>query len=290
MTTYNDEPPLRPSVRRGSGCSVAGAVAAVVLIALGALLAYLAILGRDLYQKGSDVVEKAERRVSAPLRLSNTPTPALATTSVLARKLEDASELTTAVYTLETVVTESLDRKLGELTIGTTELLYVAHGVVRAGIDLSEIDDSNFEVDMEGRTLTVTLPPPRILDRKIDVDKSYVYDARKSLLGPADPAMQSNAERFALEQIVYSACEGGVMEQANTRALMAVGKLLEDAAGYEEVVVLTQEPEAGECPSGPPPTSTPGTVQEMPEGSRSDSVEIHPLALHHNPLNGLIRC
>jgi hypothetical protein len=266
MTTYNDQPSLRPTLRRGPGCGGVGAVAAVALIAFGALLAYFAFLGRDLYSKGSDVVEKAERRVSAPLRLPNTPTPALATTAILARKLEDATELTTAIYTLETVVTESLDRKLGELTIGTTELLYVAHGVVRAGIDLSEIDDSNFEVDLDRRTLTVTLPPPRILDRKIDVDKSYVYDARKSLLGPADPAMQSNAERFALEQIVYSACEGGVMNQANGRALLAVEKLLEDAAGYKQVIVLTQPPEAGECPSGPPPTSTPGTVQELPEG------------------------
>jgi hypothetical protein len=176
---------------------------------------------------------------------------------VVVRQLREASELTTAVFTLETVVEESLDRRIAGLTIGRTELLYVAHGTVRAGVDLDKLADDDVVVD--DRAVFVRLPAPGIHDAKIDVGRSYVYDIDRSLFGPADPDLQTRAERFALSKVLAAACEENILGQANERASIAVRALL-GAAGFSEVSVEIQAP--GDCPgdvaddsSDPPPDS-----------------------------------
>ena len=109
--------------------------------------------------------------------------------------------------------------------------------------------------------LACVLGPDAILDRKIDVDKSYVYDVDRSLFGPIDPSLQSQAEQHALEQVLRSACEGGILAQANERGALAVEKLLE-TAGYDEVVVITRPASPGECP--PSLTATPAAPVATP--------------------------
>jgi hypothetical protein len=108
----------------------------------------------------------------------------------------------------------------------------------------------------------VKLSAPRIHDAKIDVDKSYVYDLKKSLLGPADQEIQSRAERFALQKILAAACSEGILDQANERAALTVRTLLE-TAGYRSVVVQTRAAAPGSCvqaagtPGAPTPSTTP---------------------------------
>lgn len=251
---------FRPGASAGCGRS-AGLFA---LVGLGLLGITLSLVTWRIYQQGQGLFQRAEDfvtegpRIALPRILPTakpTPTPALVSTAVLAARLRGASELTTAIYTLETVTSASQDRQLGELTIGRTELLYVAHGQVRAGIELADLGPEAMSV--EGRRLIVRLPAPRILDRKIDIDKSYVYDIDRSLFGPIDATLQSQAERFALEKILSEACSGGILAEANERGSLAVEKLLE-AAGYDEVVVISQPAAPGECP--PPATVTPAAV------------------------------
>jgi hypothetical protein len=73
---------------------------------------------------------------------------------------------------MEAVVPTSQDRKLGEYVIGTTRLLYIAYGEVKAGVDLSELKADNVQIVND--TILLRLPPPRILDSKIDVNRSKV--------------------------------------------------------------------------------------------------------------------
>jgi hypothetical protein len=255
-----DSRPAYTGLRPGMGCGRSAGIFA--LVGLGLLGITLSLVTWRVYQQGQGLFQRADDLLSEGPRISlprilptakPSPTPALVSTAILAARLRGASELTTAIYTLETVTSASQDRRLGELTIGRTELLYVAHGQVRAGVELSEIAPDSMTV--EGRRLVVRLPAPRILDRKIDIDKSYVYDVDRSLFGPIDPTLQSQAERFALEKILSEACAGGILAEANERGGLAVEKLLE-SAGYDEVVVITQPAAPSECP--PPATATPG--------------------------------
>ncbi|MBE9014416.1 DUF4230 domain-containing protein, partial [Pseudanabaenaceae cyanobacterium LEGE 13415] len=100
------------------------------------------------------------------------PEPKIETRSVVIQQIRQASELTTAVFTMEAVVPAQQDAAIAGLVVGTTKLLYIAHGEVRAGVDLSALTPENVQVT-DG-TVRLRLPAPKILDQKIDVTRSSV--------------------------------------------------------------------------------------------------------------------
>lgn len=168
--------------------------------------------------------------------------------TVVVQQLQGASELTTAIFTMETVVPTQSQRTLAGYVIGSTNLLYIAHGEVRAGVDLSKITVDN--VRMEGESaLRVTLPPPQILDSKLDVSRStvYNYDRGWLSLGPDNaPLLQTRAQQEALRTIEAAACTTGILAEANRRSEITVGQLL-STAGFESVEVVTQPPLTAAC-------------------------------------------
>ena len=175
------------------------------------------------------------------------PEPEVDITSLVVQRIQGASELTTAIFTMEAVVPASQDRKLGNLTLGQTKLLYIAQGEVRAGIDLKEINSSNVTV---GETsIQVTLPPPQILDTKIDVERSQVYDYDRGFLslGPdTAPQLQVFAQQETLKKIKAAACDKGLLSQANERAKTALTNLL-SVSGYQTVLISTSSPDPQIC-------------------------------------------
>lgn len=250
MTT--DDPSAPRPVRPGRSWPV---IAAAVFVAgVGAILVVAALILYGLYRRGDAFLDDVSNAFSP----RPNPTPALTARSVIVERLREAAELTTMVYTLETVVSESQSREIGGFTIGSTELLYIANGQVRAGVDLSKLRSGDVDVERrsgepigpEAESVTVELPAPEILGAAIDVERSRVYDLRRSLFGPVDPDLQSRAERYALTRIVEGACAADVLTQANERASVAVRAVLE-AAGAGRVTIKTRTP--GPC-EWPPPT------------------------------------
>lgn len=228
--------------------------AGLLAAGIGALALAAALVIFGLARRGDAFLDD----VAGAFGAGPTPTAALTADSVVVERLRAAAELTTLVTTLETVVSASEDRELAGFKIGSTELLYIARGQVRAGIDLAKLDTGDVDVERRrgepigapAESIVVELPAPEILGASIDVARSRVYDVRRSLFGPVDPDLQSRAERYALERIVESACDSEVLETANDHARIAVEALLE-AAGAADVTVRTQRP--GPC-RWPPPT------------------------------------
>jgi Protein of unknown function (DUF4230) len=184
--------------------------------------------------------------------------------SVVVQQVRGASELTTAVYSMESVVPTSRDRTLGNYVIGRTTLLYIAHGEVRAGVDLAALRPE--DVQATGDTLTLRLPPPKILDSKIDVNRSKVYDYDRGFMGlgpDVAPELQELAQRETLARIVETACTDGVLQSANERAKLTVTQLL-STAGYGAVTVETQPPAADACLSVTSPVPDPAAADSLP--------------------------
>lgn len=165
--------------------------------------------------------------------------------TVVVQQLRGASELTTAIFAMEAVVPAQSDRTLAGYVIGSTNLLYLAYGEVRAGVDLSQITVDNVQLEGES-AIRVTLPPPQLLDSKLDVGKSTVYDYDRGWLGLGPdnaPQLQALAQQEALQKIEAAACTTGLLNEANRRAEVTVGQLL-STAGFESVTVTTQPPAA----------------------------------------------
>ncbi|HEY9750701.1 MAG TPA: DUF4230 domain-containing protein, partial [Allocoleopsis sp.] len=130
---------------------------------------------------------------------------------------------------------------------GTTKLLYIAYGEVRAGVDLDQLQPQDVVVNNE--VVQIRLPPPRLLDAKIDVTRSQVYDYNRGLLGlgpDVAPNLQALAEQQALKKIVATACREGVLQKANDRAQQVVSQLLR-TTGHLQVVITTQPPLPEAC-------------------------------------------
>lgn len=214
-----------------------------VLLVTGGGVALIVVLTTiGIWQTGNRLLAGISHLFNAPPSAPQVNVPTL-----VINQVRGASELTTAVFTMEAVVPTSQDRKLGEIAIATTKLLYIAQGEVKAGIDLSALNASDVEV--QDNIVNIQLPPPQILDSKIDVERSKVYDYNRGFLnlGPdVAPQLQTLAQRQTLQKIVDTACTKGILAEANDRAKLTVTQLLM-TAGYEKVEVETALPSTEAC-------------------------------------------
>lgn len=193
------------------------------------------------------------------------PAPQVDVRSVVVKQVQEMSELTTALFTMEAVVPTQQDATMGGVVIGSTKLLYIAHGEVRAGIDLSKLEPT--DIQAQGDALTIRLPMPKLLDSKIDVGRSSVYDYSRGALGlgpDVAPQLQSLAQQQALQKITDAACEKGILTQANDRAKLVLSQLLKTPA-YKTITVTVQVPDIPTCkttaakltPVSPTPAANP---------------------------------
>jgi hypothetical protein len=169
----------------------------------------------------------------------------LATTIV--KQIQEVEELTTAVYTMETVVPTSAERKIGEWVVATTKLLYIAHGEVRAGIDLNQLTTEQIKINQN--KIQINLPPPQILAQKIDVNRSRVYDYNRGFLnlGPdVAPQLQTQAQQQTLKQIVATACKQGILNNANEKAKQTLTQLLNNNS-EQQIEIKTTPPLSQAC-------------------------------------------
>lgn len=211
------------------------------MLAGGALTAALLI--------GVSQWQWSDRLLAAFNTLLNPPQPApkVDVRSIMVQKVREASELTTASFTMQAVVPTEQDATVSGFTIGTTKLLYVAYGEVQAGVDLSQLTEQS--VQTSGDTIQIQLPPPKILNSKIDVNKSQVYDYNRGFLGlgpDVAPDLQTKAQQEALQKIVQAACEADILQKASDRAKFVVSQLL-NTAGYKAVTVEALPIPASAC-------------------------------------------
>ena len=169
--------------------------------------------------------------------------------TLVVQKIQGVEELTTTIYTMETTVPTSADRKLGDFVLATTQLLYIGHGEVRAGIDLGQITTEDIQVS--DNKIIINLPPPQILDSKIDVHQSRIYNYNRGFLnlGPdVAPDLQTLAQQQTLNKIVNTACEEGILDTANEKAKDAIAQLFSNT-GYDRIEINTASLPSNTCQS-----------------------------------------
>jgi hypothetical protein len=115
---------------------------------------------------------------------------------------------------------------------GESRVILIAHGVVKAGIDLSKLRPGDLKI--EGRKLTVHLPMATISDVYLDEDQTQVLEHSTGLLRRFDKDLQQNARREGLDAIRRNARYSGIIEDANERARQLLSGLFQQL-GFETV-------------------------------------------------------
>jgi len=112
-------------------------------------------------------------------------------------------------------------------------VLLLAHGVVKAGIDLKRLQPS--DVSISGKTISVRLPVPQITDAYLDDTQTQVIDHSTGLLRAFDKDLEQTARQNAVDDIGRAARKGGILEDADKRARIEIETFLK-RAGFESVV------------------------------------------------------
>jgi hypothetical protein len=144
------------------------------------------------------------------------------------------ARLETIQYTVEKVVTADKGGETLEFLFGD-ELIFVAHGVVIAGVDLAKLEVN--DLWWEGDVLTVALPEPEIFIATLDNDKSYIYDRQRGLFTRGDIHLETAARRVAEESIEEAALDDGILDLAQVNAESYLYRLFH-TIGIDNVVFV----------------------------------------------------
>ena len=151
--------------------------------------------------------------------------PKIQSTATIVQQVQTLSELVTVKYVLEKVVILDDIKWYGE-----NRVLLVAHGIVKAGVDLQEIKPE--DVRVEDKKIVLKLPRARITDVYLDDQKTRVVDRSTGLLRAFDKDLEQNARRQAVEDLRIAARSNRIYEDAEERARLQLANLFHQL-GYE---------------------------------------------------------
>jgi hypothetical protein len=128
---------------------------------------------------------------------------------------------------------------LGQFVQGENRVLLLAHGIVKAGIDLKRLGPE--DVLIIGKKITLHLPPPQITDAYLDERQTQVIDWEKGFLRDFDKGLETTARQNAVDDISRAARRAGILKDADDRARRELALFL-NLAGFEQVEFVGQRP------------------------------------------------
>jgi len=202
----------------------------LILVAFGMVLsANLRNITENALAPISDSTNAMKTQVSRVLN----PTPTIIPDPVtIINDVRSLARLETIQYSVEKIITADSGQEVLTKLFGD-RLLFVAHGIVIAGVDLNQLETGDLE--LRNNILTVDLPDAEVFIATLDNDKSYVYDRQTGILTKGEQDLETLARQAAEEEIRNAALEDGILDQAQLNAEIYLERFL-DALGFEEVI------------------------------------------------------
>jgi len=155
-------------------------------------------------------------------------------TATVLKQVQSLSQLVTVKYVLEKVqiLADPPQSSLRALLPDDTHVTLVAHGVVKAGVDLSQVKPSDIRIS--GNKLHVTLPMAQITDAYLDDKLTQVVERNTGFLRTFNKDLEQNARRNAIDDIRRAARNSGILKDAEERARAQLIHLCRQL-GFEEI-------------------------------------------------------
>jgi Protein of unknown function (DUF4230) len=163
----------------------------------------------------------------------------------LLKAMTDLREYRAASGHFEVIVDVEKDTRFVPAFIKGERVLFVAVGEVDAAVDFGGLKGDAVEVD--GKSVRVTLPPAHFTDPRLDVERSYVYDRDRgivdrvgSLVG--DPGEEREIYTLAQRKLAEGARDNsGLLQRAETNTRRMLTALL-ISLGFTSVDVRFEDP------------------------------------------------
>jgi len=207
-------------------------IAIVILVGLMMAAGGILFLRSFTQQTFSPLLEANQKVQTQVAQILNPTATILPDPISIVHQINTLARLETIQYSVEKIITaEVAQEPLGELF--GDRLLFVAHGEVIAGVDLVDLKTENLRI--EKGLVTLEMPPAQVFTVRLDNDKSYVYDRETGLLTKGQKDLETQARQAAENEILETALEDGILEQARLNAEAYLLRFL-NSLGFSNVV------------------------------------------------------
>lgn len=221
-----------------------GLMVVFALLAVGVVYVVDQIV-RQTAQDALKPVEQANQGLRTQMAQFLNPTPTIIPDPItIIHEIRSLARLETIQYTVEKVITAETNQNTFGFLFGD-KLIFVAHGVVIAGVDLSKMGPNDLRT--QGKVLYVHLPQAEVFVATLDNEKSYVYDRSTGLLTQGQRNLETNARQAAEQEILKTAIDDGILTTAQQNAENYLSRLLRDL-GYSEVIFENGTPQPQTLP------------------------------------------
>jgi hypothetical protein len=191
----------------------------LILIVIGVAAYFIVQTVRDTTKAAAGPFQAiSEQNQAMQTQVANLlhPTPTIIPDPVTyINDIRALARLETIQYSVEKVITGETGGGTFQTLFGD-KILFVGHGTVIAGIDMTKLQPE--DMHYENGVLTVKLPPTEVLVATLDNEKSYVYDRQTGVLTKPDPNLETLVRQRAEEEILKAALEDGILEHAKDNA------------------------------------------------------------------------
>jgi len=204
----------------------------ILLVSVIGFLLFFAFKINSVINATFTPLHNANNAISTQISSLLNPTPTIIPDPItIIREVQSLARLETIQYTVEKVITAELNQGVLEPFFGD-RLLFVAHGYVIAGVDLSKLEAADLR--MEDQILVVSLPEAEVFVATLNNENSYVYDRTTGLLRKSDRDLETEARLVAEQEILRGAIEDGILTQAQINAEVYLERLL-NSLGFDYV-------------------------------------------------------
>ena len=155
-------------------------------------------------------------------------------TATVVQQVQTLADLVSVKYVMEKVVILNAPPQTtwGQFVQGDNRVLLLAHGVVKAGIDLKHLTLG--DVSVSGKSIRIKLPPAQITDAYLDDNLTKVIDWKQGFLRSFDKDLEQAARQMAVADIKRAARTDGILSEATQRAMWQLAVFFRNA-GFERV-------------------------------------------------------
>lgn len=242
----SNEPDFRSSRTRNL------AISATILIAVGAFILGFSLrtnpvdasiarqaAGQAAAQSAGGAVEASQDWPTppptfTPFARSQEQLPRPTPTALPPPTWSELGSLASVRFNVSTIVTEERQQLLG-----TDRVLLMVVGDVLMGIDLSQIAQE--DVQIEGRKISIALPPASIIGVELQLEKSQIYDSSSALIWSDYTGLEKTAIGRAQRQIYdHAATDPNMIQTTELLAKLQLSEFLKKA-GFKDVDITYKE-------------------------------------------------
>lgn len=155
----------------------------------------------------------------------------------LVLSIKEVGDLATVEYTVTKII-KAQDNKTW-YKIGDRKILMTCEAIIKAGIDLSQLNENNFSID--GKKITLRLPPPKIISLNIPPENIQVQYEEVSGLRMKFSSSERNALAVQAEHQIRNSIDSlGILPQAKANTALLMQNMLR-GMGFEEINIVHDE-------------------------------------------------